>query len=68
MISLHMKPDCETSVTWDVVDNGETASPIGEVKVYDRDLISFIPASTQEIPMYVLYQLVKAFPQLGGEQ
>lgn len=63
MISLHMKPDCETSVTWDVVLNGETATPLGEVKIYDTQIIDFVP-NGQAFDIDVIRQLARAFP--GG--
>ena len=59
MISLHMKPDCDTSVTW--VVRGKKDIELGEVKIYDRFHVEFIsnghPLSTQD-----LEDLSKAFP------
>jgi hypothetical protein len=54
-----MKPDCETSVTWVVL--GDKDIELGEVKVYDRDHIEFVPNGHPLTPAY-LKDLSKAFP------
>lgn len=59
MISLHMKPDCETSVTWLV--RGDKDIELGEFKVFDRDLVEFVPNGQPLTPEY-LDDLAKAFP------
>jgi hypothetical protein len=60
MISLHLIPDCDTQITWDVVQNNETETPVGRVKVYAQGNVGFI-SDVPEIDMRVLCLIGKAF-------
>lgn len=62
-LSFHVIEDCETKTTLEVVLNNKTESPIGRIKLYGKNCVTFTYSVKEEevISLKVLAKIIDVF-------